>query len=92
METSSLKKRNAVGVAPVIEENEETVNENECVKCGCLKINGVFHCDTCERCVYKMDHHCPWTTNCVGYLNIKQFLLFLFYVFLLCFHAGLVIY
>lgn len=27
-----------------------------------------------------MDHHCPWTDNCVGYYTIKPFLLFLFYV------------
>lgn len=51
-----------------------------CEKCNVLKVDGVHHCSVCGRCTYMMDHHCPWTNNCVGYLTLKPFLLFLFYV------------
>lgn len=64
----------------------------ECTKCGTLKVLGTHHCSKCNRCVYKMDHHCPWTNNCVGYMTLKPFLLFLFYVTCICFFTVGVMY
>jgi palmitoyltransferase len=31
------------------------------------------------RCIPKMDHHCPWTANCVSHTTFPHFLRFLFY-------------
>ena len=36
-----------------------------CEVCRGYKAPRAHHCRQCDRCVKKMDHHCPWLGNCL---------------------------
>lgn len=55
-----------------------------CAKCETFRPPRSHHCKRCRRCVRRMDHHCPWTNNCIGELNFKYFYLFLVYTGVYC--------
>eukprot|EP01103_Thecamoeba_quadrilineata_P010391 TRINITY_DN2230_c1_g1_i1.p1 TRINITY_DN2230_c1_g1~~TRINITY_DN2230_c1_g1_i1.p1 ORF type:complete len:227 (+),score=3.12 TRINITY_DN2230_c1_g1_i1:336-1016(+) len=55
-----------------------------CEMCKASKPDRSHHCGRCQRCVLKMDHHCPWINNCVGWRNMKAFVLLCTYVYLFC--------
>ncbi|XP_007426203.1 palmitoyltransferase ZDHHC3-like [Python bivittatus] len=63
-----------------------------CNRCETYRPPRAHHCRICHRCVRRMDHHCPWINNCVGELNQKYFIQFLFYTGLASLYAmGLVL-
>lgn len=47
--------------------------ERFCQHCQNFKPPRAHHCRECGHCVLKMDHHCPWVLNCIGYFNYKLF-------------------
>ena len=50
-----------------------------CKKCDNLQPPRSDHWGLCGKCVLRMDHHCPWIGNWVGFGNHKNFVLFIFY-------------
>ena len=38
-----------------------------CRECRVVKPDRCHHCSSCQRCVLKMDHHCPWLGWCIVY-------------------------
>uniref|UniRef100_A0A671YLI6 Palmitoyltransferase n=1 Tax=Sparus aurata TaxID=8175 RepID=A0A671YLI6_SPAAU len=55
-----------------------------CKKCIMPKPARTHHCGICNRCILKMDHHCPWLNNCVGHFNQRYFFSFCLFMTLGC--------
>ncbi|KAL8602790.1 hypothetical protein ACOMHN_055173 [Nucella lapillus] len=58
-----------------------------CDFCKGYKAPRSHHCRKCDRCVMKMDHHCPWINTCCGHWNHANFCYFLFFAPCGCVHA-----
>lgn len=58
--------------------------KRHCKWCLKYKPDRCHHCRMCKVCVLKMDHHCPWVANCIGFRNHKYFFLLVIYSELSC--------
>ena len=57
-----------------------------CETCNIDKWDGVQHCNHCGVCIQDMDHHCPWSSKCIGKGNQVCFYFFLWSTLLLMFY------
>jgi len=54
--------------------------QSYCRKCKSLRPRRAHHCSSCHRCVLLKDHHCWFIGQCVGQLNMRYFVGFLFFI------------
>merc|ERR1719396_148100 len=62
-----------------LQEVKKSGDRRHCKWCAKYKPDRCHHCRVCRTCILKMDHHCPWIYNCVGFNNHKYFFLLLLY-------------
>ena len=55
-----------------------------CITWQLVRPPRTHHCRECDRCVFKFDHHCGWMNNCIGYKNLRLFVLFICFRSILC--------
>ena len=62
-----------------------------CKECGIIVDLRKYpaHCYKCKFCCEGLDHHCAWTTKCIGSGNNKEFKCFLFTFFMLIVYFGI---
>mmetsp|Transcript_41761 Transcript_41761/g.79950 ORF Transcript_41761/g.79950 Transcript_41761/m.79950 type:complete len:328 (-) Transcript_41761:56-1039(-) len=68
----------------IVKEKKKSGDRRHCKWCGKYKPDRCHHCRTCRICILKMDHHCPWIYNCVGFHNYKYFFLVTMYAAIAC--------
>jgi len=71
-------------IAAQVSEQKASGDRRHCKWCTKYKPDRCHHCRACQMCVLRMDHHCPWVYNCIGFGNHKYFVLVLLYAMLDC--------
>uniref|UniRef100_A0A8C9EWF5 Palmitoyltransferase n=1 Tax=Pavo cristatus TaxID=9049 RepID=A0A8C9EWF5_PAVCR len=61
----------------VIPQASSSVKMRRCGYCMVKQPMRAKHCQLCQHCVRRYDHHCPWIENCVGEKNHPLFIVYL---------------
>jgi len=72
---------------PATADSESVTRRRVCRVCRTPRSATTHHCRQCGKCIPHMDHHCPFTANCVSTGpkgNFVFFFLFIFYTTLGC--------
>ena len=82
--------RNTIGRAFGIPKNDYYY----CEYCGIYlrKLSYGSHCEECQICIEKYDHHCVWTGHCIGKNNKITFHIFVISIFMLIIYFGFAFY
>ncbi|KAJ6983405.1 protein S-acyltransferase 15 [Populus alba x Populus x berolinensis] len=78
-------------VPPHHEPLDNSSQLRRCDKCVAYKPPRAHHCRVCRRCVLRMDHHCLWINNCVGYWNYKAFFILVLYATIASIYSSVMI-
>nr|KJB68732.1 hypothetical protein B456_011G2379002 [Gossypium raimondii] len=70
------------------EPKKNVLQSKYCDKCAAYKPPRTHHCRVCKRCILRMDHHCLWINNCVGYWNYKAFFNLILYATIGSIHSS----
>ncbi|KAA3673500.1 ribulose-phosphate 3-epimerase [Paragonimus westermani] len=68
------------GAVPTVLSPEMAPTVSMCLRCCYPRPPRAHHCSICERCILRMDHHCPWIANCVGLRTHRHFYLSLLFM------------
>ncbi|KAL1518198.1 hypothetical protein ABEB36_001859 [Hypothenemus hampei] len=60
-----------------------------CTVCEAFAPPRSWHCPTCNECILKRDHHCLFTSCCIGHYNHRYFLVFVFYIFIATLYSSM---
>ncbi|CDY27179.1 BnaA09g36230D [Brassica napus] len=67
--------------------NGFTVKVKFCDTCKLYRPPRASHCSTCNNCVQRFDHHCPWVGQCIALRNYPFFVCFISCSTLLCIYV-----